>query len=222
MLRLAYYPLIWKFAQIIMAPKPGKPINEVNSHRPISLLPKLFEKLLLTRIKTDRDLPTIIPDFQFVFRKQHSTVQQTHRIVNKISARLKEKSFCTAAFLNLTQALIKHDTPDYYIRSKMYYPYYLLLNYFITERHFEVKYHSSYSNNYLVRVGVPQSTVLGLLLYLIYTSDLPTTGNTTITTFADYMAVLATNRYPLLASQHLQSHLDLLKQWTTRWKITIN
>jgi hypothetical protein len=39
MLRLFSYPLLWKFAQIIMVPKPGKPINDVTSYRPINLLP---------------------------------------------------------------------------------------------------------------------------------------------------------------------------------------
>jgi hypothetical protein len=55
------------FAQIIMIPKPGKSANEVNSSRPISLLPvtsKLFEKLLLKRIRNDLDLSTVIPDYQ--------------------------------------------------------------------------------------------------------------------------------------------------------------
>jgi hypothetical protein len=107
MLRLTYFPLTWKFAQNIMVPKPGKSVNEVNSHRPISLLPttsKLYDKLLLSRISIDIDLPTIIPAFQFGFRKLHSTIQQTNRIVNKTSASLEEKSLCTATFLDLTQA----------------------------------------------------------------------------------------------------------------------
>jgi hypothetical protein len=56
MLRMSYSPIMWKFAQIIIMPKPGKPANEVNSYRSISLLPvtsKLFEKLLLKRIRND-------------------------------------------------------------------------------------------------------------------------------------------------------------------------
>jgi hypothetical protein len=72
MFRLTHFPLIWKFTQIIMVPEPGKPINEVSSHRPISPLPtpsKLFEKLLLSRMRIDIDLPTVTPDFQFGFRK---------------------------------------------------------------------------------------------------------------------------------------------------------
>lgn len=39
MLRLAYFPITWKFAQIIMIHKPGKPSNRVTLYRPISLLP---------------------------------------------------------------------------------------------------------------------------------------------------------------------------------------
>jgi hypothetical protein len=64
--------------------------------------------------------------------------------------------------------------------------------------------------------------VLGALLYLLYTADLPTTNNTTIATFADDTALLATNSDPALASQQLQYHLDLLQEWCDKWKIKIN
>jgi hypothetical protein len=70
MLRMSYYPIMWKFAQIIMIPKLGKQANEVNSYRPISLLPvttKLFEKLLLKRIRNDLDLSTVIPGCNIVY-----------------------------------------------------------------------------------------------------------------------------------------------------------
>jgi hypothetical protein len=64
--------------------------------------------------------------------------------------------------------------------------------------------------------------VLGPLLYLIYTADLPTTSNTTIATFADDTALLATDSDPARASQLLQHHLDLLQEWFNKWKIRIN
>lgn len=51
---------------------PGTLVNEVRSHRSVSMLPtpsKLFEKVLLIRIRVDTDLPTIIPDYQFRFRE---------------------------------------------------------------------------------------------------------------------------------------------------------
>jgi hypothetical protein len=84
---------MWKFAHIIILPKLGKPADEVNSYRPISLLPvtsKLFEKLLLKRVRNDLGLSIITPDHQFGFRG-HSTIQQAHGIVSKFITNLEAK-----------------------------------------------------------------------------------------------------------------------------------
>jgi hypothetical protein len=59
---------------------------------------------------------------------------------------------------------------------------------------------------------------MGPPLYLIYTADLPTVNNTTIVTFADDTALLAANNDPVVASQHLQRHLNLLQQWYSKVK----
>jgi hypothetical protein len=101
MLRLSYFLTIWKFAQITMIPKPGKPANEVTSYSPISLLPipsEILEKLLLNRIRNDAELQDITPDYQFGFREHHSTIQQTHRTVNKITESLKKNTFAQLRF----------------------------------------------------------------------------------------------------------------------------
>jgi hypothetical protein len=65
MLRLSYFLVTWKFTQIVMLPKPGKPANEASSYRPISPLPipsKIFEKLLLNEVRNDTDILGTIPD----------------------------------------------------------------------------------------------------------------------------------------------------------------
>ena len=70
-----------------MIPKPGKPPNDVKSYRPISLLPvisKLFEKLLLKRLKPIIEERKLIPDYQFGFRQKHSTIDQAHRVTDII------------------------------------------------------------------------------------------------------------------------------------------
>jgi len=70
MLRLSNYPLLWKFAQIIMVRKPGKPINDVTSYRPISLLPlssKIFQKHLLQILRNDVDLSALLANYQSGF-----------------------------------------------------------------------------------------------------------------------------------------------------------
>jgi hypothetical protein len=161
MLRLSYFPVTWKFAQIVMLPKLGKPVNEASSYRPISLLPipsKIFEKLLLNRARNDTDILDTITDCQFGFREHHSTIQQTHRIVNKIAANLEGKQHCTAAFLDIVQAFDKfwHTRLLYKLKNKLTSPYYLLLKSYISERYFQVKYHNAYSRYKLAKSGVPQ------------------------------------------------------------------
>lgn len=80
MIRLTYFPTLWKFSIKVMIPKPNKPPDIPSSYRPISLLPlfsKIFEKLILKRI-----IPVIksnTPNNQFGFRTNHSTIHQVHR-----------------------------------------------------------------------------------------------------------------------------------------------
>jgi hypothetical protein len=104
MIRLTYFALLRKYS-IIIIHKPGKPTEMPQSFRPISLLPyfsKIFEKLIHKRL-----LPIIeenLPNTQFGFRHNHSTIHQIHRLVDKISFSLEEKRICTGVFLDVKQA----------------------------------------------------------------------------------------------------------------------
>jgi hypothetical protein len=79
MLHLSYFPTQWKFAQIIMIAKPGKPPTEAAFYRPISLLTilsKIFERLLRKRIRKIISPDNQIPMHQFGFRENHTTMSQ--------------------------------------------------------------------------------------------------------------------------------------------------
>ncbi len=226
-LRLEYFPNQWKVAQIVVIPKPGKPLTEVSSYRPISLLPilsKLFEKLFLKRLAPIIQSENLIPDHQFGFRKQHSTIEQVHRIVNVIKNTLEEKKFCSAVFLDVRQAFDKvwHAGLLYKLKQTLPHTFFKVLNSYLCGRHFQIKLGNELTDLYPINSGVPQGSVLGPILYTIYTSDIPTTPETTTATFADDTAVLSLHESAVVASDNLQGYLLQFEDWLKRWRIQVN
>lgn len=223
-LRVGHYPSIWKTSQIIMVHKDGKPANEVGSYRPISLLPvlsKLFEKILLSRMLKVLAEDSIIPDHQFGFRQEHGTVEQVHRVVDHIRKALELKEYCSAAFLDIQQAFDKvwHKGLLSKIKTSLSHSFFGMLNSYLSNRIFQVKDGEYTSTFHDLQAGVPQGSVLGPVLYNIFTSDLPETPGVTTATFADDTAILSSNKDPTEASRSLQTGLDRIEQWLTKWRI---
>jgi hypothetical protein len=226
-LRTGYFPGQWKISQIITFLKPGKPAEEANSYRPISLLPilsKLFEKLFLTRILPALQVKRILPDHQFGFRQKHATVEQVHRITNVIHNALENNKYCTAAFLDISQDFDKvwHERLLYKIKSIFSDSIYKILISYLENRYFLIKYGEEYTSLHPVLSGLPQGSVLGPLLYLLYTADFPTTADTTTATFADDTAVLATHEDPAIATHKLQPHLNKIQLCFKKWRMKVN
>lgn len=73
---------------------------------------------------------------------------------------------------------------------------------------FCVKHGDYFTEVRAIEAGVPQSCVPGPILYLIYMSDLTTSNELTISTFADDTAILRSHVYPLLATYQLNRYLE--------------
>lgn len=225
-LRLKIFPEQWKVAQILMIPKPGKNPEDITSYRPISLLPvvsKLFEKLLLQKIQTMLAEKNTLPQHQFGFREGHGTIEQVHRIVTKINHDFNLKRYCTAVFLDIRQAFDKvwHTGLLYKIRRDLPQMYEIIKSY-LDGRTFQIKLREVLTDLYLISSGVPQGSILGPVLYLIYTADLPTTPQTLSATYADDTAVLASHSDPRVASNYLQNILNKIHTWLQLWRIQVN
>lgn len=225
--RLKHVPDIWKVAEVIMIPKQGKSPYDAKSYRPISLLPvmsKLFEKLLFKRMKPIIERKNLIPNHQFGFREKHSTIEQVHRITNVIEKALEEKKFCAAIFLDVAQAFDKvwHEGLLYKLKTMLPVQYTEILKSYLTGRFFRVKQEDAYSNLVEIKAGVPQGSVLGPVLYVLYTSDLPELESSTLATFADDTAVLAVGNTNEEATSALQIAVTEIEDWTETWKIKVN
>jgi hypothetical protein len=100
--------------------------------------------------------------------------------------------------------------------------YYLFLKSYLHNWHFQVKVEDSYTDLLPVKAEVPQGSVRGPLLYLLYTADLPTSPDATIATFADDTAILATDPDPAIASHKLQTSFLAIQHWLTKWRLKAN
>lgn len=225
--RLQFIPPQWKTAQIIMLIKPDKKPEDPKSYRPISLLPipsKILETLILQRIMPLVEQHGLIPDHQFGFRQRHATVDQVHRLIGEIDKSFESKRYCASVFLDISQAFDRVWHEGLLFKIKSFFPnnIYKILKSFLENRYFLVNHGEAFSGLCNINAGVPQGSVLGPLLYLIYTSDLPTSDCVTTGTFADDTAILSSHEDPTEASKILQKGINDISTWLKKWRIKAN
>ena len=82
----------------------------------------------------------LIPDHQFGF-KLHSSIEQVHIVYNNIRNTIEIKQYCTAEFLDITQAFDKvwHLSPLHKLKLNLPYNYYVLLRSYLTKRAFIIR-----------------------------------------------------------------------------------
>ena len=100
--------------------------------------------------------------------------------------------------------------------------YHNLLTSYLNERQFDKKFNSETSTRFLIHSSVPQWSILGPILYTLYTPDLATSRGTTLGTFADDTAIFATQTDTTISSRNLQEHLHSNEKWLRKWKIKVN
>lgn len=224
------FPAAWKSAVVIGIRKPNKPASNPTSYRPISLLSslgKIYERLLLRRLKDIITSKGLFIDEQFGFRAQHSCPQLVHRITEHIITGLSRPRprGTGALFFDVAKAFDKvwHNGLVYKLHS-MGVPDGLvhIIRDYLTDRTFRYRVEGTLSSPHPLHSGVPQGSVLSPTLFSLYTSDIPHPPNVELALFADDTALYTSHSNQSVLTKLLQKAANILGVWFRKWRIEVN
>ena len=199
------------------------------NYRPISLLSninKIIEKLMHERLYSFLEKHKCIYELQFGFRSKHSTSHALTDLTEAIRKSLDDGNFSVGVFIDLQKAF---DTVDHEILLSKLNHYGVrgtANNWFrsyLTNRKQFVTINGVDSTPRVMSFGVPQGSVLGPLLFLIYINDLYLSVKySTARHFADDTCLLIQNKSPKRLKKLLNQDLKFLNQWLQANKISLN
>ena len=172
------------------------------------------------------DKYSLLYSSQYGFRPNHSTVDAIAEFVNDICCAFENKKLCLGTFLDLSKAF---DTIDYDIllyKLDWYGIRGKALEWFksyLSSRKQYTEYKGTKSDEHVLTHGVPQGSVLGPLLFLLYVNDLPNFINKgRCILFADDTNILhsSTNVHQLFAEAN--SELNKIYEWFNSNKLSLN
>lgn len=219
-------PQDWKNAHVCPLFKKGDRLSAAN-YRPISLtciLCKVCEHIVHSSIMNHLEPLNILSDANHGFRKKRSTVSQLIILVNDLATILDGKGQADLALLDFSKAFDKVAHRRLLAKLEFYGVRNSTLEWiknFLIGRTQEVVVEGVHSRALPVDSGVPQGTVLGPLLFLIYINDITDGIKSSIRLFADDCVVYREINSATDAKD-LQKDLDHLQEWENRWLMHFN
>ena len=224
---LSVFPDILKIAEVIPLFKGGN-MHILGNYRPISLLPifgKLLEKVIAKRLTDFLDANNILSMRQFGFRKSHSTELAAVGLYDHFLDKLDKKEITCSIFLDLAKAF---DSVNHQILLAKLHRYNVrgpaldLFRSYLLNRWQYVKLNDTKSEMKLINIGIPQGSILGPLLFLLYINDLPNASNFFTKLFADDTVLSLSSHDFEDLNKRANTEIDKIFTWLRANKLTLN
>ena len=203
------------------------PKSDPANYRPISLTcisSKVLEHIIHSHVMKHLEQHTILTDVQHGFRARRSTVTQLILAIHDMAKTIQDNKWIHAVVLDFSKAFDKVPHKRLIIKLQYYGIRGSLLCWFesfLTNHSQTVVCEGKHSYPTQVTSGVPQGTVLGPLLFLLYVNDLPDNLKSQISLFADDALL-----YGVMSNEEdgdqLQKDLQQLEEWQNKWQMSFN
>jgi len=220
-------PLYFKTSIVIPIHKNGSKLN-MNNYRPISLI-NCFAKLFEMHVKNC--LMSFVESFDLISKKQFgflgglSTESAIYKLISGVLDGFDARQCTLAVFLDLAKAFdtVPHDRllnklEHMGIRgqaNKIFFNY-------LKNRIQYVRINNEYSEPQTIKIGIPQGTVLGPILFLLYINDLYNVTNSEIISYADDTAIVCTAETWSEVKILVERELSRVREWLNNNHLTLN
>ena len=233
-LKESCFPDCWKVSSVVPVFKNVGERSAAKNYCPVSLfsvVSKVFEKLVNNRIVDHLEKCGLFSDFQYGFRSSRSTADLLTVVSDRIARAFNRSGATRAVALDISKAFdrvwragLLHKLKSYGISGQIFG----LISSFLSNRWLRVVLDGKSSQEYPVNAGVPQGSILGPTLFLLYINDPPDDVVCNIAIYADDTTLYSKYNQAsdlwqqLELASELESDLRDTVDWGRKWLVDFN